>query len=192
MFVTEVFTGVFGLLTQVLQTTPATLSHKQLSEVCSLLHEFHNRDGFTVFSMLLHSISAYCDDIKPNSSSSKRTSSPMSSPGKSSAVTTSGGAYGAKSGTCILLFTSLLSSYEKLITMIQKLKVEYLHKVGCSRLTHKSCDLSKLVPVHHDLLGDEPVQASLNKEKKTPQPVPSPSTKKLSEHLRKISLTSFR
>jgi len=195
MFVSEVLTGIFGLLTKVLQNTPTTLSHKQLSEVCSLLHEFYNRNGFAVFSTLLQAIGALFDDSKPQNTSSKRTlSSPASSPGKSPVVMSTTTTFGAKNATCNQLYISLLSSYERLINTIQKLKIEYLHKVGCSRHTHKSCDLSKLVPVHHSLLGEHAKQTSLDKSNDSTQSAPPPSTasKKINEHLRKISLTAFR
>ena len=194
LFVSEVITGIFGLLTRVLQNTPATLSHKQLSEVCSLLHEFYNRNGFTVFSTLLQTIGAFSDDMKNQNTSTKRSmSTPASSPGKSAGVTSSTATFGARNATCNQLFISLLSSYERLINTIQKLKIEYLHKVGCSRHSHKSCDLSKLVPVHHSLLGENFKQASFDKSSDLTQSVPPNTTsKKISDHLQKLSLTAFR
>ena len=188
MFVSEVISGIFGLLTQVLQSTPTTINHKQLSEVCCLLHEFYNRSGFAVFTTLLRQIGALCDETKQNNDSTKRTSS---TPGSSPVMTSSNTSSVPKNLTYSNLFVNLLCVYEKLITAIQKLKIEYLHKVGCSRHNHKSCDLTKLVPVHHSLLGEHDRQ-SVDKRAEFTQSTPAPSSNKISDHLHRLGITSFR
>lgn len=178
-FVSDVLFGVFGLLTQSIDNCPAAMSYKQLGEVCALLHEFYSSHGFTVFSSLLQEIASLSNQSGHGCKlSNKSTSSPVASPVKSSL-------YAKKPETCYYLaYVNLLSIYEQLISAIQKSKIEYMHKVDCSRHNHKSCDLTKLVPVHHNLLGYEANQYLTNS---TTDQFDS-ATDKVCDHLKTVNL----
>ena len=187
LFAGEVISGIFGLLIHALQFSPASVAHKQLCEVCSLLHEFYSCNGFMLFSSLLENIAALHDKANQlNGSKRNLSSSPTSSPVKSPFTYSASNSKFRPETAYGSFFINLLSSYERLIATIQKLKVEYLHKVGCSRQNHKSCDLRKLVPIHHPLLGDE-----ANYQNKS-NGHPSSTFSSINDHLKKISSTTSR
>ena len=191
-FVAEVMFGIFGVLTQSIENCPGAMSYQQLCEVCLLMHEFYNCNGFTVFSCLLQEIASLGSQANQSFSvSNKISSSPLTSPIKS--PTLSNSLFAKKPETCYyFLYVNLISAFEQLITIVQKSKVEYMHKVDCSRHHHKTCDLSKLVPIHHSLLGDGASQFLVSKCSTSSQSTPVSSVDKVCDQLKKTSLSAIK
>ncbi|XP_076817532.1 lysosomal-trafficking regulator-like isoform X1 [Clavelina lepadiformis] len=169
MFAADVVTGLFGILSQSLDLAPGTVNPKQLAEVCSLIHEFSNSDGYSMFSSLLLQIGSLSDATCANGSETIRNSWNVLSPvhslsnnlpdGNARLLSPSNDSYiqPLKTGNnkFLNLFNRLLQSHHELISTIQRSKVEYLHKVTCSRRNHRSCELGTLIPIHHNILGEE-------------------------------------
>nr|XP_009860308.2 lysosomal-trafficking regulator-like isoform X1 [Ciona intestinalis]XP_026692490.1 lysosomal-trafficking regulator-like isoform X1 [Ciona intestinalis] len=166
-FVAEIMKGLFSLLTSCLKQSMGPVSPKQLTEVIMLFHEFDACNGFSVFSKLLMRLNSISERLFPSTEPISRTLktctlSPVHSPTKTrpkqfglSPKLPTAKQFFEKDNPVRILFNDLLGSFEKLITSVQKSKVEYVHRVTCSRRTHRSCDLHKLVPSHHDILGEE-------------------------------------
>nr|CAB3263579.1 lysosomal-trafficking regulator-like [Phallusia mammillata] len=151
-FVCSVVLGIFNLMTRVLDSRPGIVNPKLLTEVVSLLQEFQNSGGYRLLSLLLLRLSAQ------NSLSNTRTPSnlsPITSPVKGHSRQSSLAPPQKNSDTNLQIITSILVSFQGTLSAVQKSKVEYMHKVICSRRSHRLCDFQKQVPSHHSILGAE-------------------------------------
>lgn len=144
--------GIFNLLTKALDTRPGIVNPKLLTEVVSLLHEFHNSGGYRLLSLLLLRLSALSCSTTTKVKSSL---SPITSPRKGLSESMASPLSRKNSDVNTQIITSILVSFQGTLSAVQKSKVEYMHKVTCSRRSHRLCDYQKQVPAHHSILGGE-------------------------------------
>ena len=156
VFICDVMTGVFDLLTRSLESGQQTINPKLLTESASLFHEFVNCDGFAVFNSLLLRVAAVRFAAHRRSSPNL---SPLASPDKTNGhhphVNPKRSQAACSHDPYVRLHATLLASFHEMVTSFQRSKVEYMHKVTCSRRSHRLCDFQRLVPVHHSILGAE-------------------------------------